>query len=315
MYLASDRSLARDVAVKVMATAEELGLAHGEFQTRFAQEAEVLATLHHPHVVTVYDHGTTDDGLGFLVMEYVDGPRFADLLKEGPLTSQRVCTLLFQVCRALRYAHGLGVVHRDLKPTNLLIRQLGEDTVVKVVDFGLIKLLDAGYADPITETGTVVGSPHYMSPEQIIGDPVEARTDIYAVGVLLFRSLTGVYPFHGEAPTMTMSAQVSQPVPRFADVAPELELDEHLEAVVRRCLEKRPADRFQDMTELMEAMLPFTELAVELSSHTPIPIDLITSRSGRRHPTRGRQVPLWSLGLGVAVGVLMGVIVGWLLGS
>ncbi|MBW2255202.1 MAG: serine/threonine protein kinase [Deltaproteobacteria bacterium] len=229
VYLAHHVKLNRPVALKILSPppdAED----PGAFEERFQLEAETLASLDHPNIVILHDFGETADGRFFLAMEFVEGPRLSDALRDGPLPSERALHLIMQVCAALRYAHKRGVVHRDLKPSNLLIRRRedGEEKV-KVVDFGLVKLTEADQS--ITRAGLILGSPHCMAPEQVKGLDVDHRADIYATGVLMFRALTGQYPFHGPNSAATMIAHLNQPVPTFFSVAPELVAPAGLEEI------------------------------------------------------------------------------------
>ncbi len=252
VYLAHQVGLNRPVALKVLAPPPDADDA-AAFENRFHLEARALASLSHPNIVTVYDFGETDDGRYYLAMEFIDGPKFSDLLRDGPLAAEEAIPLVLQVCTGLRYAHKRHVVHRDLKPSNILVKRLddGEDEI-KLVDFGLVKLTVDDQS--ITRAGLILGSPHCMAPEQVKGGDVDQRADIYAVGVLLFRTLTGHYPFHGPNSAATMIAHLNQEVPTFFSVAPHLVVPEGLEDIVRRCLAKDPRDRFQDMRELMEGL-------------------------------------------------------------
>ncbi|MEQ1503363.1 MAG: serine/threonine-protein kinase, partial [Myxococcota bacterium] len=252
VYLAHQTKLNRPVALKVLSP-PPAGEEAAAFEQRFRREAQTLAQLDHHNIVVLHDYGETEDGRYYLAMEYIDGPRLSDLLKDGPLSPQRALGLLVQVCAGLRYAHKRGVVHRDLKPSNLLIRQ-NDDGVeqIKIVDFGLVKLTETDQS--ITRAGLILGSPHCMAPEQVKGLEVDHRADIYAVGVLLFRTLTGQYPFHGTNSAATMIAHLNHPIPTFYSVAPELEVPPGLEDVVRRCLAKHPSDRYGDMRDVIEAL-------------------------------------------------------------
>jgi tRNA A-37 threonylcarbamoyl transferase component Bud32 len=255
VYLAHQVQLNRKVAIKILRPPPDTDESAG-FVGRFRLEAETLAQLNHPHIVTIYDHGEFDHDQVFLTMEYVDGQRLTDVIRDGAIPVDRTVRLLLQVCEALRYAHRRGVIHRDLKPSNLLIARTDDgDEHVKVVDFGLVKLTEVDMS--VTSAGLILGSPHCMAPEQVRGLAVDPRTDVYAVGVLLFRCLTGRYPFHGANSTATMIAHLNQPIPTFASVAPGLAVPEGLEAVVRRCLAKKPADRFASMDELQEYLTVF----------------------------------------------------------
>ena len=249
VYLAQQVMLNRPVALKVLSPPVDTDDG-ASFEERFRLEAETLASLDHRNIVTLYDYGQMPDGRFFLALEFIDGPRFTDLLRSGTLTVERTIKLLLQVCSALRYAHKRGVVHRDLKPSNLLIR-LDDDgeECVKVVDFGLVKVMEQEHE--ITRAGLILGSPHCMAPEQIQSQAIDHRCDIYAMGVLLFRSLTGQWPFHADTGTATMVSHIKDPVPRFAEKAPGLELPAGLEAVVRKCLAKRADDRYPDVSALM----------------------------------------------------------------
>lgn len=261
VYLAQHVKLNRPVALKVLsppADAED----PESFEERFKLEAETLASLDHPNIVILHDFGEMEDGRFFLAMEMVDGPRVSDLVKDGPIPVERALNLILQVCAALRYAHKRGVVHRDLKPSNLLVKvkDSGEE-VVKVVDFGLVKLTTDDQS--ITRAGLILGSPHCMAPEQIKGADIDHRADIYATGILIFRLITGAYPFHGPNSAATMIAHMNEATPTFFSVAPELVAPAGLEEVVRRCLEKRPDDRYPDMQVLMNDLAAVMNLPPE----------------------------------------------------
>ncbi len=275
VFLAEHIALRRRVALKILhppPDAEETG----NYAQRFRLEAETLATLDHPNIVTLYDYGGAEEGRFYLAMEYIEGPRYTDILANGALDPDRTIRLLLQVCAALRYAHKRGVVHRDLKPSNLLIRTDTDGAEqVKVVDFGLVKVTEID--QHLTREGLVLGSPHCMAPEQVRGSAeIDHRADIYAIGVLLFRSLTGTYPFHGATSTATMVAHLNEPVPTFASVAPELRVASKLEDIVRRCLAKRPQDRYPDVKALMEDLAACVGASAEpdtqsISHKNPVP--------------------------------------------
>lgn len=258
VYLARQEPLERAVALKILSppTMEATEAERDEFEQRFLLEARTLAGLDHPNIVTVYDYGETDDGRYYLAMEYIQGGRFLDLLKKGHLASGRAVNLALQVAQALRYAHKRGVVHRDVKNSNVLVRTLdnGEEQA-KVVDFGLVKLSKTD--SNITQTGMILGSPHFMAPEQAIGQGVDHRADIYATGVLLYCGLTGQYPFDGPHATAIITAHVTRDVPLFATAAPNVHVPEGLEVIVRRCLEKKPSRRYPSMDALISELLPY----------------------------------------------------------
>lgn len=253
VYEAVQHPLGRAVAVKVLQPVIGKDEAQrASFQERFNLEAASLARLSHANIVTIHDYGQTEEGLWYLVMERVEGDSLARTLQtEGPLAPERTLHLMIQVCRGLRHAHRRGVIHRDLKPSNLLVdlRDDGEE-LVKVVDFGLVKLSREDQS--VTRDGTILGSPHCMSPEQVQGEPVDERTDIYAVGVLLFRCIAGQFPFHGQTGTATMVAHVQHPIPSLVDIMPEERIPPGLEDVIHRCLQKDPANRYPDVRALLD---------------------------------------------------------------
>lgn len=250
VFEAEQLPLGRTVALKILLPLPGNSEA-GNFEKRFMLEAASLARLSHPSCVTLHDYGETPEGTCYLVMEYVEGRTLSELLHEtGPLPFTRASHLMMQVCRALAHAHRHGVIHRDLKPSNLLVQKPDDgDEQVKVVDFGLVKL---ARDDPgLTRSGTIMGSPHCMSPEQILGEEIDERTDIYAIGVLLYRCLVGEFPFTGLNSAATMIAQVQQPVPSLKERCPDPALPAGVDAIVRRCLEKSPSKRYSRMQDLL----------------------------------------------------------------
>ncbi len=279
VYLATQIPLGRPVALKILVPLVEDAEGEASFEERFRLEARTLATLNHPNIVVLYDYGETEDGRFFLAMEYVDGPRLSDVLKEaGRLPLQRALRLTLLTCAALRYAHNRGVVHRDIKLSNVMLyRDQDGAEQVKVVDFGLVKLTEADQR--LTSAGMVLGSPHFIAPEQARGQPVDHRADIYAVGITLFCMLTGKPPFSGATATATILAHLTQPIPTVESVAPDLDLPAGVEAVLQRCLAKRAEERYPDMSHLIadlsalsDGSLPGTLRADVPSSSTMIQV-------------------------------------------
>ena len=254
VYKARQLPLDRICAVKVLRVSYDPE-ADPLFQRRFFLEASVAAKLTHPNTVRIFDYGQTADGIYFIAMEYLEGRTlFRFLREEGPLDEARACHIAKQICRSLREAHEHGVVHRDLKPGNVLIvERPDERCAVKVLDFGLVKDTSAERTQ-VTKVGLRMGSPKYMAPEQAKGDTITPATDIYSLGVLLYEMLTGKPPFDKKQPALTAMAQVHDPVPPLESMRPGLCLLPGLEDIVLRCLQKDPARRFPSMQALLDAL-------------------------------------------------------------
>jgi serine/threonine protein kinase len=254
VYRAEQTNLGRTVAVKIIhpyLVGEENAAA------RFITEARAASSLNHPNSVSVFDFGKADSGELYLVMEFLRGRDLARLsYEDGLLPFPRIARMLIQVLAALAEAHHLGIIHRDLKPENILldkVRQGGGD-VVKVVDFGLAKMRENKAGKNITQQGIVCGTPEYMSPEQGRGDVIDQRSDLYAVGVILYQLLTGVLPFEAEAPTQVVLMHITQPVRDPRSVAPERNIPDVLVDICLMALAKSPAHRFSNADEFSEAL-------------------------------------------------------------
>lgn len=222
---------------------------------RFAREVQAVTGLNHFNTVRVYDHGRADDGSFYLVMEYLDGPTLEVLVREvSALSPGRAVYLLRQLCGALAEAHAVGLVHRDLKPGNVIVATLGgQHDVAKLLDFGLVQDLSADADARLTRTGTVLGTPAYMSPEQATGETMmDARGDVYSLGAVAFFALSGRPPFQGKTLGQILAAHRSEVPPSLTHLRPEVPAD--LAAVVARCLAKEPGERFQSATDLDRAL-------------------------------------------------------------
>ena len=245
VYKARQLALDRTVALKTINT----GGADEGFPTRFLLEASMTAKLAHSNTVRIFDFGRAEDGTCFLAMEFLDGRPMREIVNESDaMDPVRVIHIAEQVCGSLQEAHESEIIHRDIKPENImLVRQGSDDDHVKVVDFGLVKRV--GVDSGATIEGAMVGSPHYMAPEQVKADKaIDGRADIYALGMVMYEALMGRVAFPQANMAQLMYAQVhSAPAP-MADVPMELE------AIVMKCLEKRPADRYQTAEELGSAL-------------------------------------------------------------
>lgn len=255
VYRGRQAHLGRFVAIKVL---HRDTAAVPEWRQRFEREARALSVLAHPNVVPVTDSGI-DRGVPFLVMELLQGKTLAVLIKEGPLPLWRALDIVRQTLRGLAFAHGKGIVHRDLKPTNVFLQELPDQADhVRLLDFGTAKFLEASGSDTMTETltrvGVVFGTPAYMSPEQAKAAPVDARTDVYAAGILLFELLAGRRPFVVDSNQGYIGAHLTEPVPSLAKVRPGIAAASSFQAVIERAMAKDPAARFKDAAALLAAL-------------------------------------------------------------
>ncbi len=253
VYRAEQSVLGRTVAVKII---HPHLLSDDNSALRFMTEARAASQLNHPNSIAVFDFGRTEHGEPYLVMEYLRGKDLARVAhEEGPLPIARIVDVLQQVLAALSEAHALGIIHRDLKPENVMLEPLrrGGD-FVKVLDFGLAKLKADTQSPGVTSPGIVCGTPDYMAPEQGRGDPIDGRSDLYSVGVMLYQLLTGRLPFEADNPTQVVMMHLSMPVPDPRQVAPERLIPDDILAALYRALEKEAVDRFQDAVEFSETL-------------------------------------------------------------
>ena len=237
-------------------------LLHGELARdrevvkRFKREATAVSRLSHPNTVQVFDFGRSE-GLMYLIMEFIEGVELARLVRrQGPISFPRCAAIVSQVCSSLSEAHEQGIIHRDLKPENVLLRNLsGHQELVKVLDFGLVKLRETDERADTTSQGVLVGTPHYMSPEQIRGEEVDHRSDIYSLGAMMYKVLTGVPPFPASTPVAVLTKHLNEPPPRICERFSELGLSEAADDIIGRCLEKEAEHRYQSVEEIRQTLL------------------------------------------------------------
>ncbi|HJT04416.1 MAG TPA: Stk1 family PASTA domain-containing Ser/Thr kinase [Pseudonocardiaceae bacterium] len=317
-----DVRLGRDVAVKVL----RADLARDpQFQHRFRREAQNAAALNHPAIVAVYDTGETVSEYGplpYIVMEFVDGRTLRDIVKtEGPLDEQRAMETMADVCAALDFSHRNGIIHRDVKPANIMINNAGS---VKVMDFGIARALSDGQG--VTQTAAVVGTAQYLSPEQARGEMVDARSDVYAAGCVLYELIAGEPPFTGDSPVAVAYQHVREdPAPpshQNPDVSPALD------AVVLKAMSKNPANRYQSAAEMRSdlvrvlkgqrqlAPVVMTDADRDLMLDSGPTVAMRATRAGRRRaePVGGPIEERRSgRGLGVLTTVVVAAIIGMIL--
>jgi dienelactone hydrolase len=302
VYRARDPRLGREVALKVLP--EEFAR-DANRRARFEQEARAASALNHPNIVTVYDIGSVDSTL-YVAMELVEGKTLRDLLAEGPLTSRKLLEVATQMGDGLARAHAAGIVHRDLKPENVIVSQDGH---VKILDFGLAKRLTSGAPAasvvsalatterPLTEHGVMLGTVAYMSPEQAQGKPVDARSDIFSFGIVLYEMSTRRRPFGGDNSVSILSSILRDTPAPITELEPSALAA--LDRVIRRCLEKDPDDRYRDASELRDELRTLRD---ELAS--------APGRLGiKPQPTRASR-----LGAGALAALLLAMLGTWWLG-
>lgn len=283
VYRARDRLLERHVALKILHPHHS---SDEDFVQRFRKEARLVAQLSHPNIVTVIDRGD-DGGRQFIVFEYVEGENLKEVVtREGPLPLRRVLELALQIGRGLAFAHSQGLVHRDVKPQNVLMN--GDDQA-KVTDFGIARSIDVDVG--VTQTGTVLGTSAYIAPEQASGGDITPQTDVYSLGVVLYELLTGEVPFPGESFVAVAMKHINDPPPTLLERRPDT--PPRLAAAVDRALAKEPGERFGSMDDFVaELSACLAELGPEADADATmiVPAALASAERGSR-PPRGVRVP------------------------
>lgn len=253
VYAAEHILLKKNVAIKVL----RYDLARKEdVVKRFQNEAIAASRIGHENIIEVTDFGRTPDGSVYFVMEHLNGLALADVIqKSGSIPMKRAIPILLQITKALSVAHSQGIIHRDLKPENIvLIDKPDRKDFVKILDFGISKMLDTSdRAEKLTAMGMIVGTPEYMSPEQAAGMSVDKRTDIYSLGVIMYEMMTGRLPFLADNAIRILMMHQTEKPQRPREINPEIH--NQMEQIILKCMEKKPEDRFQDMTEITQALI------------------------------------------------------------
>ncbi len=232
-----------------------------EKRKRFEQEARALLLLSHPHIVKIHSFDKTTDDQPFFVMDFIPGQTLSDLVNGAPLTIPQSWKIFIEIADAMTHAHNRGVIHRSLKPGNIIMADAAGKQKAMVTDFGMAKLLPSSGEEiqELTAKGAIIGSPYYMSPEQCLGREIDARADIYSMGCLMYSCLTGVPPLKGEHVLDTMSKHVSEIPKTFDEAFPELKIPNAVQAIVWKCLAKRPEDRYASMELLKQDLARFEQ--------------------------------------------------------
>jgi serine/threonine protein kinase len=310
VYQASQPAMNRMVAIKIL---HPKLTGRKDLTSRFRREARAMSQLTHPNTTKVFMYGELpEDGSLFIVMEYLEGKNLNQTVRKGgPLPIERAIPILVSVCGALHEAHTLGIVHRDMKPENIfLCEQGGIRDFPKVLDFGLAKVTERQMRPGsvvLTQEGMVFGTPEFMSPEQAQGRPLDARSDIYSLSVILYEVLTSKLPFIGKTPMEYIQKHVMEPpIPLNARVE-GLVFDQGLEAVIAKALEKNPSHRYQTAAEFADALRPFAE------PRAAAPMGAVTGTAASSGSPTLTAAPTAELGRrGTSVGLLVSVAVTFL---
>jgi serine/threonine-protein kinase len=304
VYAAKLVALDKAVALKLLRPVQD---DDGQAVGRFEREARAASRLGNPHIVDIFDFGRSQNGLSYLAMELLEGEDLGNVLaRERRLPLERALRIALQCCTALGAAHAAGIVHRDLKPENVFLVTRGDEReFVKIVDFGLAKISeteqDGAPGRKLTRTGMIFGTPQYMSPEQGMGRPTDHRSDIYALGLILYELLTGKVPFDGETFMSVIQQHLSDPPPALRSMEPSVDVPPSVEAVIYRCLDKRAGSRPQSMGELADELVAALRgagqetLAARLARYvTPIEEPVAAMALTKRKPPSVAPPPMGS---------------------
>lgn len=299
VYKATHKALKNTVALKVVSK----DVANSEMaMKRLGQEARVITTLNNENIVGVREFGTGNEGSAYLVMDYIEGHTLADELKKGPVSVSSALFVAAQVCHGLIHAHSKGILHRDLKPGNIMLtsgwetKQAGS---VKIVDFGIAKIREDGREQNLTQTGDIVGSPLYMSPEQGLGHHLDERADIYALGCVMYELLAGKVPFRGDNAMQTLVLHVNKPAEPLSSCCPDRHIPKNLQDVVMKMLEKDPNQRYKTVSDLLADL--------DLIGKGKEPVGLSKAKSPKK------KLNPWGVVAAIAGGIIISTLVALLI--
>ena len=273
VYLAEHVKMGRRCAIKIMMPGT---MSDPDAISRFNREAANASRISHPNVCAIYDFGETPDGLIYLAMEFIEGKSLSGLMEDaGTLPLARAAAIVTQTAEALQVAHDLGIVHRDLKPDNIMVITTRDKDTVKVVDFGIAKAIggDDGKAQKVTKTGFVVGTPEYMSPEQLAGDGVDGRSDLYSLGLVFYKMLTGASPFPADSQQETMIKRLTDDPLPLAVARPDVRFPAEVQRVIDRALARSPDQRYRsagDFARDVKALATHSMGAVDVEAGTQV---------------------------------------------
>jgi len=301
VYLAEHVKMGRRSAIKVM----NPSMVHDpEAVARFNREAANASRISHAHVCAIYDFGETPDGLIYLAMEFIEGEPLTELIRqEGALPVSRAADIAIQVAAALQAAHDLGIVHRDLKPDNIMLaRDRDGADAVKVVDFGLAKAVGGeGGNQKVTRTGLVVGTPEFMSPEQLSGDKLDGRSDVYSLGLVLFNMLTGTLPFPADSVQEAMVKRLTDEPAELLEVRPDLHFPPGLQQILDSALARNPVDRYQSAAKFAHDLAAVAGLSRDGGEGLPGTLSGSDDKTELIEPVRTRKRSRVPIAVGVIV--------------
>lgn len=273
VYRASQPEMNRDVAIKIL---HRKYSARPDLVSRFKREARAMSHLSHPNTARVFTYGQLEDGAWYMVLEFMEGKNLAQIIRaQGAMDPERAMRIMVQICGALEEAHRAGIIHRDLKPENIfLTNQGGIEDFPKLLDFGLAKVSERQMRPGsmiLTQEGMVFGTAEFMSPEQASGEPLDARSDIYSLGVILYELVSGKLPFDAKEPLQFVKMHVEEPPIPLEERAPDIEFPQGLSMILQKCMAKKKEDRFQSAADVAKVLRDCLEGRLSASLARSVP--------------------------------------------